>query len=51
MGGHTKVNLKSDALRIAPEVTRCVEAGPEGAELLLFGAPTTEAQDAELAPD
>ena len=36
-----------DALRIAPGVMRCVEAGPDGAELLLFGAPKVD-QDAEM---
>ena len=39
-----------DAVRIAPGVMRCVEAGPDGAELLLFGAPKTAGQDADLAP-
>ena len=28
-----------DTVRIAPGVTRGLEAGPEGAELILFGAP------------
>ena len=37
-----------DALRIGPGVMRCVEAGPEGAELILFGAPIVDAQDAEI---
>jgi hypothetical protein len=37
-----------DALRIAPGVMRCVEAGPDGAELILFGAPKVD-QDAEIA--
>ncbi len=37
-----------DAVRIAPGVMRCVEAGPDGAELLLYGAPKTAGQDAEL---
>jgi mannose-6-phosphate isomerase-like protein (cupin superfamily) len=36
-----------DALRIAPGVMRCVEAGPDGAELILFGAPKVD-QDAEI---
>jgi mannose-6-phosphate isomerase-like protein (cupin superfamily) len=36
-----------DALRIAPGVMRCVEAGPDGAELVLFGAPRVD-QDAEM---
>jgi mannose-6-phosphate isomerase-like protein (cupin superfamily) len=39
-----------DAVRIAPGVTRCVEAGPDGAEMLLYGAPKTAGQDAEVVP-
>jgi hypothetical protein len=34
-----------DALRIAPGVMRCVEAGPDGAELILFGAPKDKDAD------
>ena len=34
-----------DAVRIAPEVTRGMEAGPEGLELIAFGAPNTGPQD------
>jgi mannose-6-phosphate isomerase-like protein (cupin superfamily) len=34
-----------DALRIAPGVMRCVEAGPDGAELVLFGAPRVDDAD------
>jgi mannose-6-phosphate isomerase-like protein (cupin superfamily) len=30
-----------DALRVPPEVMRCFESGPEGAEILAFGAPYT----------
>jgi mannose-6-phosphate isomerase-like protein (cupin superfamily) len=37
-----------DAIRVAPDVTRAIEGGPEGAEVLAFGAPKTEAQDAEM---
>ncbi|MDQ4041675.1 MAG: cupin domain-containing protein [Actinomycetota bacterium] len=41
-----------DALRVAPEVTRQFEAGPEGAELLAFGAPHTgpPSEDVEMQP-
>jgi uncharacterized cupin superfamily protein len=39
-----------DALRIAPGVMRGIEAGPDGAEMLAFGAPNTENQDIEMAP-
>lgn len=40
-----------DAVRIAPGVMRGFEGGPQGAELLAFGAPNTENQDAEMLPD
>ncbi len=37
-----------DAVRIPAEVMRGFEAGPDGMELLIFGAPFTEKNDAEL---
>ena len=37
-----------DALRIAPGVMRAFEGGPEGAELVAFGAPNTENADSEV---
>jgi quercetin dioxygenase-like cupin family protein len=37
-----------DTVRIAPDTTRNLEAGPEGAELLLFGAPNTGSGDVEM---
>ena len=40
-----------DALRLPPDTMRGMEAGPEGAEVLAFGAPNTENKDAEMAPD
>ena len=42
-----------DAVRIAPEVVRGFEAGPDGAELLAFGAPNigSAAEDATPVPD
>lgn len=36
-----------DAVRIGPGVTRCLEGGPDGAELILFGAPKLD-DDAEI---
>ena len=36
------------AVRIAPGTMRACEAGPEGCELILFGAPRTGPGDAEL---
>jgi len=45
------VELKQwDAVRISKETMRCVEAGPEGLELVAFGAPYTGPGDAELTP-
>lgn len=39
-----------DAVRIPAETMRCVEAGPEGLELLAYGAPSTGPGDAEIVP-
>jgi mannose-6-phosphate isomerase-like protein (cupin superfamily) len=39
-----------DAIRIAPETTHGMEAGPDGAEILAFGAPNTNNKDAEMEP-
>jgi mannose-6-phosphate isomerase-like protein (cupin superfamily) len=36
-----------DAVRIAPEVMRALEAGPDGLEVIAFGAPATGLQDAQ----
>jgi len=40
-----------DAIRVAPGTTRGLEAGPDGAEVLAFGAPNTDNKDAELVGD
>lgn len=49
------VELKPwDAVRVPPEVMRCIEAGPDGAEILAFGAPWAGASpgdDGELTPN
>lgn len=58
VGGSARVKLDDevlelgtwDAVRIAKETVRNVEAGPEGAELILFGAPKTGPGDAEVEP-
>ena len=43
------VELKAwDALRIPPSTWRGFEAGPDGAELLAFGAPNTDNKDIEM---
>ncbi len=39
-----------DALRIAPGVARGMQGGPDGAELLAYGAPNTENKDSEPIP-
>lgn len=41
-----------DAIRVPAGVMRCFEAGPDGAELLAFGAPPMEhpADDTEMRP-
>lgn len=39
-----------DAIRIPSQLTRNLEAGPEGAEVLAIGAPKTDLQDAEQLP-
>lgn len=41
-----------DAIRVDPGVMRCFEAGPEGVELLAFGAPRMEdpGADADMRP-
>jgi mannose-6-phosphate isomerase-like protein (cupin superfamily) len=40
-----------DALRVAPGVWRSLAGGPDGAEVLAFGAPNTENQDVEMSRD
>jgi mannose-6-phosphate isomerase-like protein (cupin superfamily) len=39
-----------DAVRIPPDVMRGMAAGPEGAELIAFGAPNNENGDLEMVP-
>jgi mannose-6-phosphate isomerase-like protein (cupin superfamily) len=40
-----------DAVRVPPDVTRGMEGGPEGAEILAFGAPSNENADAQMVRD
>jgi quercetin dioxygenase-like cupin family protein len=40
-----------DAVRVAPELTRGMEGGPDGAEILAFGAPSNENADAQMVRD
>ena len=39
-----------DAVRIPPGVMRSMGAGPDGAELIAFGAPDTDNKDVDLQP-
>jgi quercetin dioxygenase-like cupin family protein len=39
-----------DAIRLAPQVVRALEGGPEGAEIIAFGAPSNENKDVEMLP-
>jgi len=39
-----------DAVRIPPGVMRGMAAGPDGAELIAFGAPNNENRDLEMVP-
>ena len=40
-----------DAVRIPVSVTRGMAAGPDGAEIVVFGAPDTDNKDIEMVPD
>jgi quercetin dioxygenase-like cupin family protein len=40
-----------DAVRVAPELPRGIEGGPDGAEILAFGAPSNENADAQMVRD
>jgi mannose-6-phosphate isomerase-like protein (cupin superfamily) len=40
-----------DVVRIPSETMRNLEAGPDGAELILVGAPATKPNDAEMTQD
>jgi quercetin dioxygenase-like cupin family protein len=49
--GDDLVDLREwDAVRVAPATERGLEAGPDGAEVLAFGAPSNENRDAEMLP-
>jgi mannose-6-phosphate isomerase-like protein (cupin superfamily) len=58
VGGDGRIKLDDDvvelrhwdAVRIPPETMRCVEAGPDGIELIAFGAPNTGGGDVEMTP-
>lgn len=39
-----------DAVRVAPEVVRSLEGGPDGLEVIITGAPQTETGDTVMNP-
>jgi quercetin dioxygenase-like cupin family protein len=39
-----------DAVRVPGPMMRCLEGGPDGAEVIAFGAPNTDNKDAEMVP-
>jgi quercetin dioxygenase-like cupin family protein len=55
VGGSGRIKLDDDvidvarwdAVRMAPEVMRALEAGPDGLDVVAFGAPATGLQDAQ----
>jgi mannose-6-phosphate isomerase-like protein (cupin superfamily) len=40
-----------DAIRVPPDTTRAIQAGPDGAEVVAFGSPTQDNRDAEMVQD
>jgi hypothetical protein len=40
-----------DAVRVPPELTRGMEGGPDGAEILAFGSPSNENADVQMVSD
>jgi uncharacterized cupin superfamily protein len=58
LGGSARVKLEDeivdlrqwDLVRVAKDTTRAFEAGPDGAEILIVGAPSTGPGDAEIVP-
>jgi mannose-6-phosphate isomerase-like protein (cupin superfamily) len=58
MSGNARIKVEDevldlrdgDALRIPGELTRGIEGGPGGCELLVFGAPNTANKDTEMLP-
>lgn len=39
-----------DVARVPPRATRCLEGGPEGGEVIAFGAPSNGNADAQMEP-
>lgn len=44
------LGTRLDAVRVAPNAWRGVQAGPDGLELLAFGAPVSGQSDADMDP-
>lgn len=59
VGGKARMKIEDEvidvepltAVRVAPETTRGIEGGPDGAELIVVGAPRTPAGDADMHQD
>lgn len=50
--GDDVIDLKQwDVIRVAPGAWHSLGGGPDGAEILAFGAPNTENQDIEMSQD
>jgi mannose-6-phosphate isomerase-like protein (cupin superfamily) len=50
--GHQEIELAQwDAIRMTPGVWRSLAGGPEGAEVIAFGAPDTNNGDVEMQQD
>jgi mannose-6-phosphate isomerase-like protein (cupin superfamily) len=58
VSGNARIKLDDDVLelrqwdvvRVPAATTRCLEGGPDGAEVLAFGAPSNENKDVEMIP-
>jgi uncharacterized cupin superfamily protein len=48
--GRVKLGDEIVDIRVSPETMRNFEAGPDGLEVIAFGAPITEENDAETVP-
>ena len=59
VGGSARLKLDDDvlelgrwdAVRIPPGTMRCLEGGPDGAEVIAFGAPNTDNKDIDMEQD
>ncbi len=51
MGDEVREINAWDAVCVSAERVRQLEAGPEGAEIVVFGTPNTENRDVKMVPD